>query len=79
MKDIKHRIYRVKRVLQEILQLRKNFYNWDSILKRSINGKSVKVLNLRNGLTFYNANQNTLSIFKEIFVNNVYNLSLIHI
>ncbi|MBG44366.1 MAG: hypothetical protein CL530_10405 [Aequorivita sp.] len=66
-------LYKIKRVIQEILQLRKNFYNWDSILKRSINGKSVKVLNLRNGLTFYNANQNTLSIFKEIFVNNVYN------
>lgn len=72
MKNTKHRIYRVKRVIQEIMALRKNFFNWDSILKRSINGKSVQVLNLRNGLSFYNANQNTLSIFKEIFVNNVY-------
>ncbi|WP_418637568.1 FkbM family methyltransferase [Winogradskyella sp.] len=72
MKDTKHRIYRVKRVIQEIISLRKNFYNWDSILKRTINGKSVQVLNLRNGLSFYNTNQNTLSIFKEIFVNNVY-------
>lgn len=73
MKDTKLRIYRVKRVIQEIMGLRKNFYNWDSILKRTINGKSVQILNLRNGLSFYNANQNTLSIFKEIFVNNIYN------
>ncbi len=73
MKQIKKSLYRLKRVIQEILQLRKSFYNWDSILKRSINGKSVQVLNLRNGLSFYNANQNTLSIFNEIFVNNVYN------
>lgn len=73
MKPIKKKLYRLKRVIQKIMRLRKNFYNWDSIIKRSINGKSVQVLNLRNGLSFYNANPNTLSIFKEIFVNNVYN------
>lgn len=72
MKATKTKIYRVKRVVQEIMRLRENFYNWDDILKRSINGKSVSVLKLRNGLSFYNANPNTLSIFKEIFVNNVY-------
>lgn len=65
--------YKVKRVLQEILVLRRNFYNWDRIIKRAVNGKSNQVLNHRNGINFYNANPNTLSIFKEIFVNKVYN------
>lgn len=72
MKAIKNRVYRIKRVVQEIIRLRKNFYNWDNIIKRSINGKSTPILKLRNGLSFYNANPNTLSIFKEIFLNNVY-------
>ncbi|MAM28745.1 MAG: hypothetical protein CMC13_06950 [Flavobacteriaceae bacterium] len=72
MKKIKKRLYKVKRVIQEILELRKNFFNWDSIIKRTINGKSVNTLKLRNGLSLYNANQNTLSIFKEIFVKEVY-------
>ncbi|SRX75628.1 FkbM family methyltransferase [Aequorivita antarctica] len=72
MNATKQSIYRIKRVIQEIMLLRKNFYNWDSIIKRTINGKSVNTLNLRNGLNFYNANNNTLSIFKEIFVNKVY-------
>ncbi len=79
MKDTKHRIYRVKRVIQEIMDLRKNFYNWDSIIKRTINGKSVNTLKLRNGLNFFNANQNTLSIFKEIFVKNVYSFGEVKI
>ena len=70
--NIKMNLFKIKRVIQEILNLRKNFYNWDSIVKRTINGKPVNTLELRNGLSFYNANQNTLSIFKEIFVNNVY-------
>jgi len=72
MKKIKRKLYKIKRVFQEIIELRKNFYNWDSIIKRTINGKSVNTLKLRNGLNFFNANQNTLSIFKEIFVKNVY-------
>ncbi len=72
MGKIKNRLYKVKRVFQEIMILRKNFYNWDSILKRAIYGKSVNSIELRNGLCFYKANHNTLSILKEIFINKVY-------
>lgn len=72
MGKIKNRLYKVRRVIQEIMTLRKNFYNWDSILKRTIYGKSANTLELRNGLSFYKANHNTLSIFKEIFINKVY-------
>ncbi|MBK5214578.1 MAG: FkbM family methyltransferase [Flavobacteriaceae bacterium] len=73
MQKIKHRIYRIKRVIEEIIILRKNFYNWDSILKRAINGKASENLKLRNGLNFYNADSNTISIFNEVFVKKVYN------
>ena len=52
MKAIRKRIYKAKLVLQEILKLRKKFYNWDNILKRAINGKTTQVLRLRNGLVF---------------------------
>lgn len=72
MKQIKKQLYRTKRVVQEVLQLRRTFSNWDEIIKRAINGKSTKTLQLCNGVCFYNANPNTLSICKEIFVNEVY-------
>jgi FkbM family methyltransferase len=70
--NLKRRIFRIKRVLQEILVLRQNYYNWDSILKRAINGKYTVVLNHRSGVNFYNADNNTISIIKEVFVNKVY-------
>jgi len=79
MKASTNRLHRVKRVIQELIVLRKNFYNWDVIIKRAINGKRIQILNLRNGLNLYNANNNTLSIYKEIFVNKVYSKGVVKI
>lgn len=71
---LRTRIFRVKRVIQEINLLRNNYYNWDGILKRAINGKYTTVLNHRSGVNFYNADNNTISIIKEIFINSVYTI-----
>lgn len=79
MNNIKHRFYKLRRLNKQIKYLRNNFINWDTIIKRAINGKSTKELKLRNGLTFYNANYNTLSIFKEIFIKKVYTSDIINI
>lgn len=65
-------IYRYKRVFQEIKYLKSNFSNWDSIIKRMINGKIPKVLIHRNGLEIHGTHMNTLSIYKEIFIKKVY-------
>ncbi|WP_410004684.1 FkbM family methyltransferase [Aequorivita nionensis] len=79
MDNLKNRLYKLKRVYSHIIYLQKNFINWDSIIKRAVKGKSTKELNLRNGLTFYDANFNTLSIFNEIFVKKVYTSDIINI
>ena len=46
---LKKEIFKIKRVLQEILLLRKNYHNWDEILKRAIGGKMTLILNLLRG------------------------------
>jgi FkbM family methyltransferase len=69
---LREKIFKIKRVLQEIMLLRKNYYNWDGILKRAIGGKTTTVLNHRTGINFYDADNNTMSIIREIFINKVY-------
>lgn len=76
---MKQKIYRVKRLYQNIIYLRKHFYNWDTIIKRAINGQHTSELKLRNGLSFFNANNNTLHIYKEVFASKVYTNSIIDI
>ena len=42
---MKKKVFKIKRVLQEIILLKNNYYNWDGILKRAIGGKKTNVLN----------------------------------
>lgn len=77
MVSIKTEFYRYKRVIQEVIYLKRNFYNWDVILRRAINGKHTKVLMYRKGLKFYSKSFNTLSIFKEIFIKKVYTSNIV--
>lgn len=74
-----NRLYRLKRVIQEIQYLRCHFSNWDTIIKRAISGKNCSILYLKNGLEIHNKHSNTLSIFREIFKNKVYTNTLIQI
>lgn len=76
---IRNKIYRFRRLLKHIVYLRKNFSNWDSIIKRAINGKTTRILNLRSGISFHNSDNNTLSIFREIFIKEVYTKNLVAI
>lgn len=69
----------MKRVLEEIIILRNNYYNWDGILKRAISGKITNVLNHKTGVNFYEADNNTISIIKEIFISKVYTKNIIKI
>ena len=72
MKRLKKKIFKFRRVFQELLLFKKNYYNWDGILKRLIIGKKTTVLRHKKGVNFYKADNNTLSIVREIFINNVY-------
>lgn len=72
-KVFKKNIYRIKRVVQCINYLRNNFNNWDEIIKRATNGKSTRILFLKSGLKIKGVDNNTLSIYKEVFINKVYN------
>ena len=76
---MKKKLFKIKRVLQEIILLKNNYYNWDGILKRAIGGKKTNVLNHRTVINFYKADKNTLSIIKEIFINKVYTKNSIRI
>ena len=69
---IKKNLYRLKRLFITINYLKKNFINWDDIIKRAINGNSFPLLLHRNGLKIKGVDNNTLHIFKEIFIENVY-------
>lgn len=73
MIKIKNKVYKLKRVVMEILYLRNNFANWDAILKRAINGKSTPLLLLKNGMKINGVDNNSLRIYKEIFIDKVYN------
>lgn len=72
MINLKMNFYKLKRLLNEISYLRKNFYNWDNIIKRFINGRVSYILNHRSGLNFHTSNYDTLGIFNEIFIKKVY-------
>ena len=76
---MKNRLYRLKRVFQEIKYLRSHFSNWDTIIKRAISGKHCSILYLKNGLKIHNKHNNTLSIFREIFENKVYTNAIVEI
>lgn len=65
-------LYKYKRVIQEINYLKKNFKNWDSILKRAIQGKNYPRIEFINGIVLDDGNPNTLSIYREIFHHKVY-------
>lgn len=69
---MKRSFYKIRRLISKISYLRKSFINWDEIIKRAIDGKSTKLLLLRNGLKIKGLDNNALGIYKEVFYNKVY-------
>jgi FkbM family methyltransferase len=73
MFKIKNKVDKLKRVVKEIMYLRNNFSNWDIILKRAVNGSSTPLLILKNGMKILGVDNNSLRIYREIFIDKVYN------
>lgn len=69
---MKKKLYKLKRVIKVIKTLKKNFKNWDDILKRQLQGLSLSKLELSSGLSIKVLNANGLRIHNEIFVQNIY-------
>lgn len=71
---MKTRFYRIYRVLRIVKEFRSHFLNWDSMIKRLLLGKNLSTIEIRNGLLLSpGIGLHSISIYREIFVKNVYN------
>ena len=71
---MKTRFYRIYRVLRIMKNFRSHFSNWDTMIKRLLLGKNLTAIETRSGLLLSpGVGLQAISIYREIFVEKVYN------